>query len=240
MIVYGVNPVLEALRAGAGRISRLHLREGKLSGRLREIVRLARQRGVPLRFEPPAILEKKASSPRHQGAVAELAEVEYRRLDDLLSTSPDLLLLVDGIEDPQNLGALIRTAEAAGVGGILLPDRHSCGITPAVVKASAGAALLTPIVQVGNLVQTLKKLKEAGFWSVGLDMEGATAPWELDDGLPLVLIVGSEHRGLRRLVKENCDFLVGLPMLGRVSSLNLSVAAGVLMYFVVWKRRFKP
>ncbi len=236
MILYGVHPVAEALRSRARRLSRLYLRRGRLGGRLQEILRLARESGVPLRFEPPEVLDKKAGNARHQGVVAELSEIAYADLEELLARRPDLLLALDGVEDPHNLGAVLRTAEAAGVQGVLLPERRACGITPAVVRASAGAALQVPIVQIGNLVQTLERLKQAGLWSVGLDVKGDLTPDQLDATLPLVLVAGSEHTGLRRLVKEHCDYLVHLPMKGRVESLNLSVATGILIYQIVLRR----
>lgn len=236
MVIYGVNPVLEALRSNPRRVTRVLLRRGKATGRLGEIVELARSAEIAVRFESSNVLEKKAGSTRHQGAVAELSGIQYRSLQDLLAGKPDLLLMIDGVEDPRNLGAVIRTADAAGVDGILIPDRHACGVTPAVVKASAGAALVVPVVQIGNLVQTLELLKQEGLWTAGLDMSGDTLPWELDAGLRLVLVVGSESKGLRRLVREHCDFLVSLPMFGTVSSLNLSVAAAIVMYEVVAQR----
>ncbi|MGH9338644.1 MAG: 23S rRNA (guanosine(2251)-2'-O)-methyltransferase RlmB [Acidobacteriota bacterium] len=230
MIIYGINPVTEALKAQGRKIDHLLVTRGKSSPRLQELIDLARNRGIPVRFERPEVLDRLAETSRHQDILADVAAVAYSSFEDILETSPQLLLLVDGVEDPRNLGALLRTAEATGVGGVLLPERHSCGVTPLVVKASAGAALHLKTAQIGNVSQTLKTLKEEGFWTVGLDMSGRHRLQDLDPTLPLVVVLGGEHRGVRRLVREQCDFLVSLPMKGRVTSLNLSVAAGVLLY----------
>ncbi len=236
MIVYGVNPVLEALRSESAKVSRLTVSRGKAGGRLQQIIDLARQRSIPLHFEPPEALTRKAETPRHQDVIAELAGVGYHDLDDLLAKKPTLLLLLDGVEDPRNLGAVLRTAEACGVEAVLLPDRHSSGLTPTAVKASAGAALHLPVARVGNVARSLDLLKKAGFWTVGLDMAGKSGLGDLDATVPLVVVVGGEDRGIRRLVAEKCDFLVSLPMRGKVASLNLSVAAGILLFQIAEKR----
>jgi 23S rRNA (guanosine2251-2'-O)-methyltransferase len=165
-----------------------------------------------------------------------MAAAASEDLASVLERKPNLILLVDGVEDPHNLGAVLRTAEAVGVGGVVLPKRHSCGISAAVVKASAGAALHLPVARVVNVARALGQCKEAGYWTVGLDMGGAQSVSQLDTTLPLVLVVGGEDRGLRRLVKEKCDFLVALPLKGKISSLNLSVAAGVVLYQILEKR----
>lgn len=236
MIVYGLHPVLEALRAQAARVTRLYVTRGKTGPRLQEAIDLARERGVTIHFEKAEALTRKAGGSRHQDLVAELADAPYADLDELLARKSTLLLLIDGVEDPRNLGAVLRTAEACGVEGVLLPERHSCGLTPAAVKSSAGAALHLPVARIGNAVQTLKKLKSDGFWIVGLDMRGEADLAALDVNGPLAVVVGGEDRGIRRLVAENCDFLVALPMRGKVASLNLSVAAGILLFEIAERR----
>lgn len=236
MIVFGINPVTEALLSNTAKITRLLVSRGKAGGRLQKVVDLARGRSVPIHFEPAEALTRKAETNRHQDVVAELAGAPYLGLDTLLERRPTLLLLVDGVEDPRNLGAVLRTAEACGVEGVLLPERHSCGLTAVVVKASAGAALHLPVARIGNVAQTLRVLKGLGFWTVGLDMRGGTDPDAVDTSSPLLVVVGGEDRGIRRLVAEQCDFLVSLPMTGKVSSLNLSVAAGILLFQISRKR----
>ncbi len=182
------------------------------------------------------MVANKASTSHHQEIVAEVASIGYTDEETLLEAATALLLLVDGVEDPRNLGALLRTAEATGVEGVFLPRRRSCAITGPVVKSSAGAALHLHISRIGNVVQTLEKLKKRGYWVVGLDAQGKDGPNQLDASLPLVVVVGGEHQGVRRVVREKCDFLLSLPMKGRVSSLNLSVAAGVLLYEILLRR----
>ena len=237
MIIYGINPVTEALRSKSRPLERIWIRRGKANPRLQRIIELARSRGVPVRFESAEVINQKASTAPHQEVIAETSPIHYADLEAILQTEPRLLLLVDGVEDPHNLGALLRTAEAVGVGGVLIPERRSCTVTPAVVKSSAGAAMHLKISRIGNVVQALEKLKEQGFWVVGLDMQGENCVDEIDVSLPLAVVVGGEHRGVRRLVRKHCDLLVSLPMKGQVSSLNLSVAAAVLLYQVVLKRQ---
>ncbi len=232
MFVHGINSVSEALESAKSSIRRIVVARGKGSSRLQQIIHLAKSKGVPVTFEPVDALDRKAQGQKHQGVLAEMSEVGYSSLEEILKAAPKLLLLLDGVEDPRNLGAVLRTAEAAGVGGVLLPHRHTCGITPVVVKTSAGAALHLKICRIGNVAQTLVRLKERGFWTVGLDTKGEEGFSRLERDLPLVLVVGGEDRGLRRLVRQNCDFLIRLPMFGNVSSLNLSVAAGIAIYAV--------
>jgi len=233
MLVFGIHPVLEALDAGGAKIRRIFLTKGKSGKRLQEVIDRARELGVPLNFETKEVLTLKSGVTQHQNVVAELSEVAYASLAELLEEKPQLLLLLDQVEDPRNLGGVIRTADAAGVEGILLPQRGTCGITATVVKSSAGAALHARICRVGNLVRAMEKLKEEGFWLVGLDLAGEETTDHIDTTLPLAVVVGNEQHGLRRLVREHCDYLVRLPMKGKVSSLNLSVAVGVLLYTIV-------
>jgi len=233
MIIYGINPVTEVLRSTPEKVLRLVIDRERSGRRISEIVALARAARIPFSFEPSSALDRKAEGEPHQGAIAELAAFEYSDLGEILQGVPTRIIMLDGVEDPRNLGAVIRTAEASGADALVIPSRNCCGITGTVVKASAGAAAHLPICRVTNTVRTIAFLKERGFWVVGLDMEGAeTLPEDLKRS-PLLLIAGGEHRGLRPLVRENCDFLFRLPMRGRVSSLNLSVAAGILIYSLI-------
>lgn len=240
MIVSGFHAVDEALRSPEGSLRRVLVARGKGGKRLQEIVDRARNRKVTLQFVAPEALRRLTGTDHHQGVAAELSEIRLWDLEDFLVQSPDFLLLLDGVEDPHNLGAVLRTADGAGIEGVLLPDRHSCPVTPAVVQVSAGAAHHIPVVRVGNVAQTLEKLKDRGFLVVGLDMEGKSDLSAIDLASPLVLVVGGEHRGIRRLVKEKCDFLVSLPMRGQVESLNLSVATGIFVYQVLSHRIPRP
>lgn len=178
---------------------------------------------------------------RHQGIAAQGAPVAFQDLDQVLTKveqrgETPLLLLLDELQDPQNVGALIRTANAAGVHGVLLPQRRSCPLNAVVAKISAGAVEHVPVIQIGNIAQTMKKLKKQGFWIAGADMDGENLYFDANLTGPMVLVVGAEGKGLGRLVKENCDFIVRIPMLGEVFSLNASVAGGILLYDIVRQR----
>ncbi len=191
-----------------------------------QIMHLANRERIP-------VVPRGAGSGLSGGAVPVYGGIvlSLERMNRILEIDKaNLVVVVDGVEDPRNLGAVLRTSEAAGVQAVLVPQRHSCGITPTVVQASAGAALHLKLARIGNVVQALEKLKEAGLWVVGLDMEGQNRLEEIRADTRLVVVVGGEHRGVRRLVREHCDFLLALPMRGKVSSLNLSVAAGILLY----------
>jgi 23S rRNA (guanosine2251-2'-O)-methyltransferase len=229
MYVFGIHSVAEALRE-AGRVQRLVVVRGKAGPRLQELIDQARASGIPVVFEPEESLNRKSEGVRHQSVAAELAPVALISLEELLESRPRRILLPDGVEDPRNLGAVLRTAEAAGIGAVLLPSRHSCGLTPIVVRTSAGAALHLRFAQIGNTSRTLVQLKDCGYGVVGLDMSGSEDWSGVDASQHLVLVVGGEDRGLRRLVREHCDVLLRLPMRGKVDSLNLAVAAGILMY----------
>ncbi len=236
MIIYGINPVTEALQSQTNRPDHVWIAKGGSNARLQEIAQLAKRHQVPVRFESSQAIAKKTKTRDHQDVAAEMSRVGYVAFRDLIATQPALLLLVDGVEDPRNLGALLRTAEATGVKGILIPNRRSCPITPTVVKASAGGAIHLKISRIVNVVQALEKLKSQGYWVVGLDMQGENSVDEIDAGDLTVVVLGGEHQGLRKQVRKHCDFLISLPMQGQVSSLNLSVAAGVLLYELVRKR----
>lgn len=235
--IAGRNPVAEALRSGRA-LNKVMVQDGARG--VTEIIAAAREKGVAVEFVKSDKLDKLAQGVRHQGVVAYAAPVEFKTLEDALKKAAakgeaPFLLLLDELQDPQNLGALIRTADAAGVHGILLPKRRSCPLNAVVAKISAGAVEYVPVIQIGNIVQQLKDLKKQGFWVAGADMDGGPYTKVNLTG-PLVLVIGAEGKGLGRLVKENCDIIVSLPMQGGVNSLNAAAAGAVLMYEVVRQR----
>lgn len=235
--IAGRNPVAEALRSGRA-LNKVMVQDGARG--VTEIIAAAREKGVAVEFVKSDKLDKLAQGVRHQGLVAYAAPVEFKTLEDALKKAAakgeaPFLLLLDELQDPQNLGALIRTADAAGVHGILLPKRRSCPLNAVVAKISAGAVEYVPVIQIGNIVQQLKDLKKQGFWVAGADMDGEPYTKSNLTG-PLVLVIGAEGKGLGRLVKENCDIIVSLPMQGGVNSLNAAAAGAVLMYEVVRQR----
>jgi 23S rRNA (guanosine2251-2'-O)-methyltransferase len=230
--------VREALRAGRA-LDRLLITRGAGGPRLQEIIDLARQRSVPVRFEPREALDRASNGAAHQGVVAFGAAQRYAELDDVLAgAGVQLLVLLDGVEDPHNLGAIVRTAHAAGASAILIPDRRAAGLTEVVAKAAAGALEHLPVVRVGNVSQTLETLKKRGFWIYGLDERGTQLYSETDYAKPTVLVLGAEGQGLHQLVKKHCDLLVRIPMAGALSSLNVSVAAGIVLFD--WRRVHSP
>ncbi len=238
--LYGRNPVYEALRAGRRAVRLIRLAEGAaLEGRLAQIIELAEREGVPVETAPRASLGGVAGNP--QGVTAEAESYPYVSLTDLLdrerrSEGDALYLLLDVIQDPQNLGTLLRTAEAVGVNGVILPYRRAATVTPAVVSASSGASEHLPIAQ-ENIARAIDELKGQDVWITGLEAEPEATPLEQADLTGRVaLVVGSEGHGMRRLVRESCDFLVRLPMRGRVESLNAAVAGSVLLY-AIWAAR---
>ncbi len=227
----------EALRA-ARPLDRVLIARGAGGPRLQEIIDLARQRAVSVRFEPREALDRASNGAAHQGVVAFGAAQRYADLDGVLSETEaqtQLLVLLDGVEDPHNLGAIVRTAHAAGASAILIPDRRAAGLTEVVAKASAGALEHLPVVRVGNVSQTLERLKKRGFWIYGLDQRGSQLYSETDYAKPTVLVLGGEGQGLHELVKKHCDVLIRIPMAGAISSLNVSVAAGIVLF--EWGRR---
>ncbi len=237
-VVCGINAVLESLRAGAGRVERVCIQRDQRNPRIQEIVEISRRSHVPISFEERAWLDRKAEGERHQGVLCYLAETGVLEPEDLLeqASSPGLVIVLDGIEDPQNLGAIIRSSEVAGADGLFLPQRRSAGLSPAVVRSSAGAAAHLKIARIPNLARLIEMLKEKGYWVAGLDAASGRPIWEADFTVPTALVLGSEGSGLHRLVKEKCDFLVSIPVRGKVSSLNVSVAAGIALYEVVRQR----
>jgi 23S rRNA (guanosine2251-2'-O)-methyltransferase len=211
---------------------------------MQEIYRLARELGVPVQQVDRRKLDAVARSQSHQGVIAQASPKAYVDIDEILaaaaqSPSLPLLVLLDDLEDPQNLGAILRSADAAGAHGVVIPKRHGVPLTAAVARASAGAVEYVPVARVGNLVQTIEYLKGKGIWVAGATMEASKPHYEEDFFRPLALVIGGEGKGLSRLVQEKCDFLVRIPMLGRINSLNAAVSASVLLFEAVRQRMLK-
>jgi len=240
--VWGRHPVFEALRAGRT-VDRLVIAEGtRALGLLGEIIQTARERGVDVQFVDRRALDRLSDRANHQGIVAEVADFNYRTLDDLVAagssaTVAPLVLVLDGLEDPQNLGTLIRSAEAVGATGVVIPVHRAVGVTPAVEKASAGAVEHLPIARVTNVVRSLVDLKQRGYWVIGLDPGGNQAYDQIRVDAPIALVVGAEGKGLGRLVRETCDALVRVPVRGRVGSLNAAVAGSIVLYDILRRRK---
>ena len=238
----GRNAVMEALK-GSSRINRLMVADGSSEGSIRELIAVAKEKGVPVQFLERSKLDSMAKGIRHQGVLAQVSPVEYVELEDILSKAREkqedpFIILLDELEDPHNLAAILRSADAAGAHGVLIPKRRSCPLSATVAKTSAGAVEHVPVARIGNIVQTIKALKEEGLWVAGADMDGKNY-YETDLTGPLLLVVGSEGQGIGRLVKEQCDFIVRIPMLGAINSLNASVAGSVLMFEVTKQRLSK-
>lgn len=236
MIVYGINPVLEALRAGRARAIRVGERGGD---RMREVLALAAQQHISVKHVPVDVLTRQARGGVHQGVIADVEEVAAYSVQELVrrAAGVPLLVVLDGIEDPHNLGAILRTCDAAGVDGVVIQSRRSAALGGAAAKASAGAVSHVKIAEVVNIARAIEELKEAGVWTVGLAGETETTYDTIDFTGPSALVLGAEGAGLRRLVRERCDFLASIPMLGHVGSLNVSVAAGVTLFEAVRQRR---
>lgn len=234
--IAGRNPVLEALRAGRP-IHRLFVARGAAEGSIRQIRALARERGVPVHEVDRSRLDALAGPVRHQGVVAVVAGREYASLEEVLDRAraageDPLVLVLDGIEDPQNLGSLLRTCEGAGAHGVVIPERRAAGLTPAAVRVAAGAAEYVPVARVKNVRMALEELKTAGLWVCGATAEAPVVYHQAKLTGPLALVIGGENRGLSRVVQETCDYTVRIPMRGRLSSLNAAVAGAILLYEV--------
>ena len=239
-MVAGRNAVMEALK-GSRSVNKLMIANGSTEGSIKEIIAVAKEKGVNIQYCDRSKLDSIARGIRHQGVLAQVAPVQYAELEDILQVAkdrnePPFIVLLDELEDPHNLGAILRTADAAGVHGVLIPKHRSCPLSATVAKTSAGAVEHVPVARVGNLVQTIKKLKQEGLWVAAADMDGKDY-YDTDLTGPLLLIIGSEGQGVGRLVKEQCDFVVRIPMVGRINSLNASVAGSILMYEAMKQRR---
>jgi 23S rRNA (guanosine2251-2'-O)-methyltransferase len=234
-MIWGINPVLEALRAG--RVASVRVNE-RVGGRLIDVVKHAEAAGVSVQRVPASALDRLARGGVHQGVVAEVAERPPLDIADLLSGAqgPPLLVVLDGVEDPHNVGAILRTVDAVGGHGVVRQSRHAAPLDGAAAKASAGAVSHVPVADVVNIARALEELKEAGVWTVGLVGESPKTLYDIDLTIPTALVVGAEGTGLRRLVRERCDWQVSIPMQGHVQSLNVSVATGVALFEAVRQR----
>ncbi|BDF05027.1 23S rRNA (guanosine(2251)-2'-O)-methyltransferase RlmB [[Clostridium] hylemonae] len=239
LMIEGRNAVLEAFRSGRP-IDKLFVLDGCQDGPVRTIVREAKKHDTVLNFVTKERLSQMSETGRHQGVIAYGAAYEYAGVDDMLALAEErgedpFIFLLDNIEDPHNLGAIIRTANLAGAHGVIIPKRRASGLTATVARTSAGALNYTPVAKVTNLVKTMEELKEKGLWFVCADMDGESM-YRLNLTGPIGLVIGNEGEGVGRLVKETCDFAAGIPMKGNIDSLNASVAAGVLAYEIVRQR----
>jgi 23S rRNA (guanosine2251-2'-O)-methyltransferase len=240
-IVFGVNPVLEALLAGKRAFNKVVVAKGIEQNRILQILRLAREKKIPIQYADRRQLDKLTERGNHQGIAAQIAPMGYKSLEEIIAKAklkgPEALIcLLDEITDPHNLGAIIRSAEVLGADGIVITKHNSCPVTGTVEKASAGAIEHIPVARVDSLAKFIDKLKNEGFWIAGADSNGKTC-YETDLRGPLALVIGSEDKGLKHLVKEKCDFLISIPMAGKVASLNASCAASVLLYEIGRQRK---
>jgi 23S rRNA (guanosine2251-2'-O)-methyltransferase len=239
-VLFGINPVIEALKAGSRSFDYVAVMAGRRDARAQLIFETARDAGVPVRQVSRDQLERLAGTHSHQGVVAVTSEKQYSDIDSVLDNKRgvhNFLIVLDGVEDPHNLGAIIRTADGAGADGVVIPERRAVGVTGTVLKASAGAAEHLPIARVTNINRTLEDLKERNIWTIGLDERAKQSYDEIDYNMDCALVLGAEGSGLHEMVRKKCDFLISIPMQGQVSSLNVSVAAGVVMYEVQRQRR---
>ena len=242
--IFGVNPVLEALRAKRRAIREITIANGARDARLAQLIELARAEHVPVHYAPRQQLDRATGSAVHQGVVARIAAAEYADADELLDAigqlardgTPPLVLVLDGVEDPHNLGAILRTAECAGVNGIFVPERRAVGLTETVGKASAGAIEYVPVARATNLSRLIDQLKERNVWVVGTASDASTNHTEWDWARASAIVMGGEGSGLHRLVREHCDALVRIPVLGQIESLNVSVATGIVLYEALRQR----
>src|SRR5216684_3382396 len=234
--IYGINAVAEALKARGRAFEWVGVSKERHDLRLQRVVDECRRQGVAVRFLMRPELDRMAGNNAHQGVVAVTSAKQYSDLDDVVAAKRgqySLIVVLDGVEDPHNLGAILRTADAAGADGVVIPERRAAGVTAIVAKSSAGASEHLPIARVNNIARTLEELKEKSLWIVGLDERGKQSYDALDYNMDCAIVLGSEGNGVHDLVAKKCDFLVSIPMLGKVPSLNVSVAAGIMLYEIV-------
>ncbi|MBO1005840.1 23S rRNA (guanosine(2251)-2'-O)-methyltransferase RlmB [Pseudogracilibacillus auburnensis] len=237
--IIGRNPVIEALRSDRD-IHKVWIAEGSQKGQMQVVLGLAKERNIFVQFVPRQKVDKMVEG-NHQGVIAQVAAYQYAELDDLFARAEEkqedpFFLILDELEDPHNLGSILRTADATGVHGVIIPKHRSVGLTATVAKLSSGAIEYIPVARVTNIARTIDELKERGVWIFGTDINKSEDYRKMDATMPLAVVIGSEGKGIGRLVKEKCDFLIHLPMKGQVTSLNASVAAALLMYEVHRKR----
>jgi 23S rRNA (guanosine2251-2'-O)-methyltransferase len=238
--VYGINPVAEALKARGRAFQWVGVAKERHDLRLQRVIEECRRQGVDVRFVSRKELDRMAGNNGHQGIVAVTSAKGYSNLDDVLGAKRGryaLVVVLDGVEDPHNLGAILRTADAAGADGVVIPERRAAGVTPAVTKVSAGASEHLPIARVTNISRSVEELKSQNIWTVALDERGSESYESVDYNMDCALVLGAEGKGVHDLVLRKCDFVVSIPMLGSVPSLNVSVAAGVVLYEIVRQRR---
>src|SRR5713101_2104173 len=238
--IYGINAVSEALKSRGRAFQWVGVAKERHDLRLQHVVEDCRKIGIAVRFLPRQELDRMAGNGAHQGVVAVTSAKQYNDLDDVVAVKRgqySLIVVLDGVEDPHNLGAVLRTADAAGADGVVIPERRAAGITGTVTKVSAGASAHLPAAKVTNIARTLEGLKSQNVWTVGLDERGKQSYDSLDYNMDCAIVLGAEGKGVHDLVARKCDFLVSIPMLGKVPSLNVSVAAGVVLYEVVRQRR---
>jgi 23S rRNA (guanosine2251-2'-O)-methyltransferase len=239
-IIYGINSVTEALKARGRAFEWVGMAKERHDIRLQRLIEDCRKIGLPVRFLQRTELDRMAGNAAHQGVVAVTSAKQYNDLEDVINSKRgehSLIVVLDGVEDPHNLGAILRTADAAGANGIVIPERRAAAVTGTVTKASAGASEHLPIAKVTNIARTVEEMKDHNIWTVGLD-ERATQTYDaIDYKMDCAIVLGGEGKGLHDLVKRKCDFLVSIPMLGKVPSLNVSVAAAVVLYEIVRQRR---
>ncbi len=238
--IYGINSISEALKARGRAFAWVGVAKERHDLRLQRLVEECRKQGVSVRFIDRAELDRMAGHNGHQGVVGVTSAKQYNDLDDVIEAKRgqySLIVVLDGVEDPHNLGAILRTADAAGANGVVIPERRAAGVTGTVTKASAGASAHLPIAKVTNIARALEDLKAKNIWVVGLDERGSQSYDSLDYKMDCAVVLGAEGKGLHDLVAKKCDFLASIPMLGKVPSLNVSVAAGVILYEIVRQRR---
>lgn len=240
--IYGLNAVSEAIKARGRAFQWVGLAKERHDLRLQRIIEECRKLGVPVKFLQRTELDRLAGNAAHQGVVAVTSAKQYSGLEDVIEAkrgTNSLIVVLDGVEDPHNLGAILRTADAAGADGVVIPERRAAAVTGTVTKTSAGASEHLPIAKVTNIARAVEELKEKNIWVVGLDERGTQTYDALDYNMDCAVVLGAEGKGVHDLVRRKCDFLVSIPMLGKVSSLNVSVAAGVMLYEIVRQRRAK-
>jgi 23S rRNA (guanosine2251-2'-O)-methyltransferase len=238
LIIYGINPLLERIRQGGQGISEILVAAGKKGKDVENILSWASVTGIPVACKDRSYLDHMSGSSPHQGIAAVCADYAYVNIDELIAnpTNVELILMLDGITDPHNLGALIRTAHCLGVKGVIIPENRAAVVTATVIKASAGAAHWLPVAREINLARAIDYLKERGYWIYGADADQGMDVAQFADAGPVCLIMGSEGKGIRTLIRKKCDFLLSIPMAGKLASLNVSVAAGIILYEIARKQ----
>lgn len=239
-VIFGIHPVGEAVKSRARAVEYIGVTKDRADGKIQHLIDLARSAGVAIRFLRRDELQRMARTASHQGVIAVVAQKSYNDLDDILEkrrAQHAFIVVLDGVEDPHNLGAIIRTADAAGADGVVIPERRAVGVTGTVAKASAGASEWLPVARVTNIARTVEELKRRNIWTVALDERGNQLHDEIDWNIDCAIVLGAEGAGVHDLVRKHCDFVIKIPMLGKVPSLNVSVAAGIVMYEVARQRR---